>query len=482
MADAAKNPRRVLSPERRRRSGAFFRRADLRLVPLSALLSLAPAFAEGAQPGATAPARSWLELSGSHRLRYETLGGQFRAGGEGSDQLLSLRTTFLARADFGAVGFAAEIWDARAFLGDEGTPIDASLVNAAELVQANVAARFDGLLGAGSRTELTGGRQTIDIGSRRLVARLRFRTTTNSFTGLVSRTAFERGDELVLFYVLPQRRFPDDRAALLDNRIEFDRESFDQRFWGAFYSAKSVLPSLTAEIYAFGLEERDDDDFRSRNRDIVTAGGRLVSPPQTGRADFEIEGAYQFGEARATANPVDQTDLDVAAAFLHAEAGKTFEAAWSPRLSIAFDYATGDKNSADGKYNRFDQLFGPRRHDLGPLGLHGEIDRANLIAPGARLSVKPTARVEAFVHYLAAFLDEPADSFGVTGVRDAAGASGRFGAHQVEGAIRWNVLPGRARVELGGAYVANGRFLDEAPNATGEGDTSYAYADLEFTF
>ena len=45
-------------------------------------------------------APNWLTLSGNARLRYETLDGQFRAGGEGGDQVLVWRALF-----FGAGGF-----------------------------------------------------------------------------------------------------------------------------------------------------------------------------------------------------------------------------------------------------------------------------------------------------------------------------------------------------------------------------------------
>ena len=37
------------------------------------------------------------------------------------------------------------------------------------------------------------------------------------------------------------------------------------------------------------------------------------------------------------------------------------------------------------------------------------------------------------------------------------------------------------RWETGGAVLFNGRFLDQAPNANGFGDTVYGYIDLTLT-
>lgn len=471
--------------ESKRNSGRFRARFTV-AIPVIAWLaaSFASAAAAADEPfrvGKAIAAPDWLSISGTQRIRYETLAGQFRTGGAGSDQLLSIRTTALVEASRGALRLTAELWDVRAYLADSGTPISDGLVNVGELVQANASIRFSNVFGEGSKTDLKVGRYTLDLGSRRLVARNRFRQTTNAFTGALADVSFADGGKFTAFYSLPQRRLPNDRASLLDNEFKFDREDFNQRFAGAFYS-RWISKRFGAEGYLLNLQERDAANFASRNRKLTTIGSRYFAKPEKGEIDFEIEGAIQFGDRHATTRADDVTPLDVFASFAHAEIGVTLDHATKPRLALEIDYASGDEDPFDDKYNRFDQLFGPRRRDLGPLGLHGEIDRANLLAPGMRISVQPKADVTAFVHYLAAFLDESSDSFGITGVRDVSGNSGRFGAHQIEAALRWRFIPENASIELGGAYVANGRFLDSAPNATGEGDTRYFYADLDLEF
>ncbi|MDZ4319479.1 MAG: hypothetical protein U1A07_11700, partial [Phenylobacterium sp.] len=54
------------------------------------LTALAAALAVIGAPAACL-AQSGLTLSGETRIRYETLEGQFRAGGAGGDQILAMR-------------------------------------------------------------------------------------------------------------------------------------------------------------------------------------------------------------------------------------------------------------------------------------------------------------------------------------------------------------------------------------------------------
>ncbi|WP_296815215.1 alginate export family protein [Brevundimonas sp.] len=422
-----------------------------------------------------------LTVSGSVRARYEMLDGQYRPGLTGSDQLVSIRTTLFAELDFSPLRVGAELHDARAYGADLGSGISTGEVNALELIQAYVAADFGDRLGDGSQASVQIGRFKLDAGSRRLVGANNFRNTTNAFTGAALR--WSRGDSgLLAFYTLPQTRLPENRPALLDNEVAWDLESPDLTLWGVFLSEGGLPGSAIAEVFVVGLREDDAFDRPTRNRDLTTYGGRLYRNPAALAWDFEIEVGFQNGSSRASASPADVTDLEVEAAYAHLEAGRSFGGLWTPRLAFEYDFASGDKTPADDAVNRFDSLYGPRRPDFGPTGIYGPLGRSNISSPGIRVEVRPDDRWDGFVFYRALWLDEARDAFANTGVRDVSGTSGRFAGHQVEARARYWIYPSVLRLEFGGAVLVNGRFLDQAPNATGQGDTVYGYVDITRTF
>ena len=74
------------------------------------------------------------------------------------------------------------------------------------------------------------------------------------------------------------------------------------------------------------------------------------------------------------------------------------------------------------------------------------------------------------------------DSFSSTGVRDATGRAGDFSGHQLEGRIRYWLVPQRLQFEFDGLVLSKGRFLRDAPNATAGRWTRYASFNLSAIF
>lgn len=420
-----------------------------------------------------------VTVSGEARFRYETLSGQFRAGQEGGDQALATRFLVKLEADAGPARFVFEAIDARTMLDDAGSPKSTSFVNAADILQAHAVFDLGGRLGQGSQTHITLGRFTLDLGSRRLAGRNGFRNTINSFNGL--HAIWSRGDTtLTAFYTAPTQILPRDGQALQDNAQDYDEILDRRRFFGLYGRRENTIFRAAAEAYVVGFREADTDKAPSTDRELFTPGVRLIRTPQTGRYDFELESAVQFGTRRASTAP-NATPLDVRAHTHHAHIGYSFDHAWSPRVAAEFEYASGDDDPNDTGFERFDPLFGLRRTDFGQTGISGPLRRVNAASPGVRLTVK-RGPLDGRLVYKAAFLASDTDIWAGTGVRDPEGQSGALIGHHVDTRWRYWIKPGRVRAELGGAVFFDGPFARTAPNATREGDTVYAYGMMTIGF
>lgn len=448
---------------------------------LSLSLAISPSMARAEPPtlhGAPGNPED-LKVSASVRVRYEALDGQSRVGLNPTDEQLAIRTTLFAEYGGGPIKVGGELYDSRVYLAERGSALSSNDVNTFELVQAYLRADLSNPLGAGSKGSIQTGRFTLNLGSRRLVAADDYRNSTNGYTGLRADLAVRDGTAATLIFVLPQVRLPDDQPSLLDNRTKLDRESFDLQLWGGLITRPRTIFGGIAELSYFRLQESDGQLRPTRNRNLHSVGMRTIRDPKPGQWDFEAEGIYQFGTVRsglAAAAPV----LDVAASFVHADLGYSFTGPRRVRLSVEYDRASGD--GAGKSFGRFDTLFGMRRADLAPAGIYAQIGRANISTPGIRIEAAPTPRLDGFAVYRAMWLADRRDAFSTTGVRDASGNSGRFAGHQIEGRLRYWLVPKFLRAELNAAYLAKGRFLKNAPNAPQGDDTRYLAIGIMATF
>ena len=419
----------------------------------------------------------WADLGLEHRIRYESLGNQFRTGKPGSDQALALRSSLLGQINTEPVGLLTEVMDSRQYLSDTGSPIDNTQVNALELLQAHV--RWDaGPLFTGGKHRIQLGRETLDLGNRRLVARNAYRNTINAFTGADWLWTSDSGGSIRSFAFLPVRRLPEDVPSLLDHRISADTLSFGQQFYGVYATSPRLAVDARVEAYWLGLFE--DADPSRRHRRLHTSGSRLFRNAQPGHWDFEVEASLQRGSSRSGTGI--SPNLDHTAWLLQSGVGYTWKAFGSPRLGVRVHQASGDRNPNDGVNQRFDSLFGARRFDFGPTGIYGAIARSNLRSPEIRASMRPIRSVEASLSHRWIWLESPFDAFTAAGVRDSSGRSGSYVGQQLEGRIRWDIVPGNCRLDTGVTTLFKGSFLENAPNANPNGDPLYAWVEWTFTF
>lgn len=414
-----------------------------------------------------------LTISGTIRVRYELLEGQYRPGLPPRDDAITAQTAIAAEYRTGPLRIGTELIDSRAYIADAPGALGTSEVNALELSQAYIGASV-------GEVTVTAGRFHLNLGSRRLTARNAFRNTINSFTGLRADWKSARGDTLTAFYTLPHTRLPNDRAGLIDNRVRWDRESFDLTFWGAHYTRPGALGDIRLEANLFGLNERDGDNGATRNRQLITAGARLARPPKAGQFDMDVEGAWQTGSIRASQAPTAR-QLDVRAFFVHAEAGYMFEGPLKPRISVLFDVASGD-DPRDGRFTRFDTLFGARRWEFGPTGIFGALARTNILSPGLRMEAAPAPGWDVMTLWRPSWVYDRRDRFGNGGPTDPSGASDRFVGHMVEVRVGHWLIDKTLRLEAGTAILTSGALLQQAPNAAGFGDTRYAYGQMTVNF
>ena len=432
-------------------------------------------------------APDWLTLSGETRVRYESLEGQFRANREGGDQLLLFRSLLLAEADAGPVSFGVEFQDSRTYLADDGTPLGSSIANPFDILQ--LYGQFDalpGLLGEGSSSTLKVGRQTVSIGSKRQIERVDFANVIKSYTGLNFRSTNARGDELHAIYVVPTARFPNTRPALDDNELSGDEEQWERRIFGLHYRRADILPEaapgLWAELFVYGLEEKDTPAFQTPDRSYVAPGFRLYRAPKLNQWDIDLEGALRQGTRYASSDPTDTQSLDVNASMLHAEFGYTFDVHWQPRVAFEYYWASGDDDPNDLKFDQHERLFGARRSDLNNTSIHGPLTPANLNAPGFRVEVKPNDRWDGRFYYHAAHLASETDSWVIARRRDPTGQSGDFIGHVLDARARYWVVPKRLRLEIGASGLIYGEFAKNVPDGPEGSGTVFGHTQLTLSF
>lgn len=425
----------------------------------------------------------WLEISGEHRSRYEWVEDELRDRNQfrSDNHLWALRTRLLVTARGERWRATTELQDSRAIDDPDGGFISRGVVNPLDVLQLFVGHTTRDAFVDGDTLDLRVGRQTLDIGSRRFVARNRFRNTTNAFTGVYGGWKNADGDEVQAFAFVPVVRRPGDRNDLHSDNTKSDDEAEGTQFYGV-HGRTDLTDRTSGELYTFVLDEDDSGDVETRDRELATVGARVLRKPKPGEISFEWESAFQFGDSRSSSNPANSTDLDHQAHFHRFGLGYQWARPWKPHLEFVFDYASGDDDPTDGDNERFDTLFGARRSDLGPTGIWGPLARSNLVSPGVRLDLRPCDDTRVQLAARQAWLASDKDAWTTTGLVDPTGDSGDEIGQLVELRVRHEVVPDNWLLDFGVAHLFAGDFVEDAPNNSGQGDSSYAYAGFTYRF
>jgi len=347
--------------------------------------------------------------------------------------------------------------DARA-PGIDAAHVNATLKDVFDLRQAYVELRK----GEDGHVRLLVGRQELIYGAERLIGASDWTNTARSF------------DAARLVFTWEKARldiFASSMVVIKTN--QFDRRAPGQNLYGVYGSFQNAVPRATLEPYVLWktLPHVASEEGRAGDADIVTLGARLIGELPRG-FDYALEMAKQAGH-------ISNDDLAAWAGYWIA--GYSFPMrTLKPRLSVEYDYATGDARPGDGKVGTFDQLY-PTNHSF--YGIADQVGWRNMRDLRTGVDVKPWAKVKVncdhHFFWLASARDGLYNAGGALVVRPpASGAAHRDVGHEIDAYLTYSPLKPLS-IGAGFAHLFPGRFLKE--NSPGSG-TSFPYAFLTYRF
>ena len=406
----------------------------------------------------------WIDLGVAFRLRGEVLTNPFRKGEFGTDDQVPVRTRVRIGLNFHHFRFLFELQDSRSFGQDPGEFVSNTLVNKHEVQQLFLSGTFRNIFGSGLRTDVHVGRLNFDFGHRRLIARNRFRNTTNAFDGGHLNIGDEKNWRFRVFLVRPTVR----TFGVID---ELFSES-NTLFWGTYYETQQ-RPWLQTNLYYYGLNDVDPDV--SDQRQYSTFGGRLFHPATQKEFDYEIETVWQFGSREG---------LDHFAHFQHVGLGYSFPTTWTPRILAQYDYASGTSNPNGDFSQTFDTLFGARRFEYNPTGIFGPFFRSNISSPGIRTYLHPFPFGTVMLKYRAWWLAQGRDQWVGSGLQDPTGQAGTFLGQDIEFRATWTPSP-YISLDAGYDHFFKGSYIQtlaEVPGNPPANDSDFVYLQGEIRF
>jgi hypothetical protein len=421
---------------------------------------------------------SWVSLTVEERVRYETYATPWVKGDTTGEYAVPIQSVLWAEARFTeAFRVGAEFWDARQYEPQYGSTapdkLNNGMTNAGNFAQIYAAHIGRNIFQSGLDSETKAGQMTMNVGSRRLIARNNFRNTTWSFVGVQNRLRTGDGDwEWLGFANVPEVLLPTSPSTtmMLHNDLVWNRPQTDAYFTGAFLTKKLPWQS-NAELYLYYLHEGAKQTYNPLNRSLYTPGFRVYRSTRKGEPDFEIETIGQSGSARISATaPV----LDVGSVMQHVQGGYTFDLPWDPRFLVQWDYAS----------SHFDSLYGPTVFENGPTGILGLFNRNNINSPGYRLFLVPHRDVTVYVANRFWWLADSKSTMGWSSANlvDTTGKSGSYVGETWELNARWDAHDNIA-FQAGWQILQKGTFATHAPGApSNHNNVNYFFVQTELRF
>jgi hypothetical protein len=395
-----------------------------------------------------------LRFTGEYRARWEGL-SSIRFTPESNDHYLLTRVR-LALTVTPATWFQAsvQVHDAR-IAENSRTPTGSQVKDQLDVRQAWFAIKPI------PSVSLQIGRQEISMGDQRIVGPSNWGNTSRSFDAVrlgwrnkaASMEVFAASVVAILPEQLNRHNAGDNLHGFVFHLFELPAKTHIET-----YGLWRLAPRVVSENGDPGKADTKTVSFRALGE--ITSRTRYVTEMAVQR------GSRSSDSVRAWAGNWRLTrDLDASA--------------WKPAATLVYDYATGDADPADGRYETFD-VFYPTPHDK--YGLSDQVGWRNIHHAEARIEVSPLQRwkfeLKHHAWWLASARDGLYSSGGGLVARDPAGKSGRYVGREVDVQALWNPAK-RVAVGTGVGRLWPGEFVKKTtPGAR----LTYAYVMVTYGF
>ncbi len=341
------------------------------------------------------------------------------------------------------------------------------------------------------------GRQELVYGDQRLVGHLRWNNNARTFDAAKVRW---------------QNKFFGVDAwtggLVYNDHNNLNKSNSQDHFSGAYFNFPTLAKNEIVEAYllARNVERGIATDnwtgvaapFRFPGaQDLYTAGLRVKSKPLAYDAwDYGAELMYQFGNrtavfpAATVAAALAAPRLDQKAYAAVLQGGYTWtEHPWQPRLALIYSYASGDKNSADGESNTFQNLFATTHlfygyMDLSSLQNLQDIRLAFHVKPKANLSLAAEVHFQSLNRTSDFWYNVGAVPRNFTGAAVGSGGGYRINPSysrqlgtEIDLIAAWTFKP-YAQIEANVSRYIRGDYIKQSLANVGSKDANYYYIQL----
>jgi hypothetical protein len=244
-------------------------------------------------------------------------------------------------------------------------------------------------------------------------------------------------------------------AVVVDYPTSFDTHPGGLTFHGIYGSFSDLVPKASIEPYLLwkAIPVVTSEEGKLGDENLWTYGFRWTGKTPR-NFDYTVEAAKQGGNYSS-----DQIEAWGG----YGIAGYSIpRLPLKPRLSVQYDYASGDNKKKDGIVGTFDQLY-PSNHDV--FGLVDLFGWRNIRQMRAGMSVKPIDRLNVNFDFRDLYLANGNDSlYGSTGsvlVKTPAAGALHDGIGQEPELSTTYLLRRNITIGAGYAYLFAGRFLTE---------------------